>query len=340
MRAMVFRRGGLNVEELAQPAPGPEQVLLRTRACGICGSDLHVARFAEDLMRAAPGQAFVTMDLDRGVVMGHEWVAEVVAAGAGAEQWTPGTRVVGRPVTPAPGVAPRPGPGYNSDFPGGYGEYMLVHASRLLGVPEHVPDLVAATTEPCAVGLHAARAASLGPEDRVLVMGAGPIGMMTLLWVKRSGVRHVTVSEVTAPRRELARTVGADAVVDPTAGELAGQNANAAGGPPTVVFECVGVEGTLQQAMELAAPGGQVVVAGVCMTEDRIQPRVAIGKQLTLRFVLAYTPDEVTETLEALAAGKVDTAPLVTRSIGLEELPAAFGALADPQDCKVMVVFQ
>jgi threonine dehydrogenase-like Zn-dependent dehydrogenase len=171
-----------------------------------------------------------------------------------------------------------------------------------------------------------------------LVMGAGPIGMMTLLWLKKEGIKQVIVSEYAAPRRELAKQMGADIVIDPAQENLA-QRLEAEGGPPPVIFECVGVEGTLQQAMELAPPRGRIVVVGVCMLEDRVRPFTGISKQLNLQFVLGYTVEEYREALEAIGDGSINTAPLVTRTVSLDELPAAFQSLSDPTDCKVVVVF-
>jgi len=342
MRAMIFRGGDLSIEELERPSPGPMQVLGRVRACGICGSDLHFARYADDMLavsRASDPAGWSAMDLDRGVVMGHEFVAEVVEAGPGAEEWTPGTRVTSVPVLPAPS-SPRgvQSIGYSSTYPGAYGEYVLMGAPLLLRVPDNVPDRVAATTEPCAVGLHAVREARMQPGERALVMGAGPIGLMTLLWLKEQGVAEVAVSEYAAPRRELAARLGADLVIDPASTDVAARLAEA-GGPPPVVFECVGVEGTLQQAMNLVARRGRVVVVGVCMPEDRIRPMTGINKHLTLQFVLGYTPDEFKEALEAIGSGRVDPSVLVTRTVTLDELPDAFRSLSDPTDCKVMLEF-
>jgi threonine dehydrogenase-like Zn-dependent dehydrogenase len=229
--------------------------------------------------------------------------------------------------------------GYSSNFPGAYGQYIIMSAPLLIRVPDNVPDRVAATNEPCAVGLHAVREARMQPEEHAVVMGAGPIGLMTLLWLKREGVKHVTVSEMAAPRRELAAKLGADLVLDPRSDDVATRVAEAAGGPPPVVFECVGVEGTLSEAMGLVARRGRVIVVGVCMVEDRIRPMMGINKHLSLQFVLGYTPEEVAESLEAIAKGEVDPSPLVTRTVSLDELPAAFRSLSDPHDCKVVVEF-
>jgi len=343
MKAMVLRGKSLSVEELPVPEPGPGQVLARVLACGICGSDLHAAKYMDDMIqssRMSGATAWESMNEDRGIVMGHEFVAEVARAGLGAEAWVAGTRVTSIPVLIAPetpnGMIAI---GYSPETPGAYGEYVIMSAPMLLKVPDGLPNRIAATTEPCAVGLHAVREAKVQPGEHAVVMGAGPIGLMTLLWLKQSGVKHVTVSDYAATRRALAGQLGADLVVDPGETDLLGAVTAAAGGPPPIVFECVGVEGTLQQAMELVARAGRVIVVGVCMKEDKIHPMVGINKVLTMQFVLGYTPAEYAETLAALGDGTVDTSPLVTRTVTLDKLPAAFAALADPHDCKVVLEF-
>lgn len=339
MRAMVLRGRDLTVEDVAMPAPGPGQVLARVRACGICGSDLHYARFAADMQRDSG--VLRNADLGRGVVMGHEFVAEVVEAGPGVEGWRAGDRVTSVPTLVVP-EAPRGmhSIGYSSDYPGAYGEYVLMSAMLLLRVPNHIPDRIAATTEPTAVALHAVREAKLQADDRALVMGAGPIGLLTLLWLKREGVKHVTVSDPAEPRRVLATKLGADLVLDPAAEDVATRMTEAAGGPANLIFECVGVEGTIQQAMDMAPARGRIVVVGVCMLEDRIRPLVAINKQLNLQFVLGYTREEYQEALEAIADRSIDPSPLVTRTVSLDELPDAFASLSDPRDCKVVLEFE
>ena len=343
MRAMVLRGSDLFIDELERPKPGPNQVLCRVRACGICGSDLHFAKYADDMLQAtrmADPAGWSTMNLDHGVVMGHEFVAEVIEVGPEVSGWQPGDRVTSVPVIPEPS-SPRGtmSIGYSSKYPGAYGEFVIMSAPLLLKVPDNLPDKVAATTEPCAVGLHAVREAKVLPSETALIMGAGPIGLMTLLWLKQEGVKHVTVSEYAGARRALARQLGADLVIDPADGRVAERITEAAGTPPSVVFECVGVEGTLQQAMELVNRRGRVIVVGVCMVEDRLRPMLGINKHLTLQFVLGYTPVEYAEALDALGTGRVDTSPLITKTVGLDELPGAFRSLSDPSECKVILEF-
>ncbi len=360
MRAMVLRGKKLAVEDVPQPKPGPGQVLARVLACGICGSDLHAARFMEDMMetqRTSRRNAWYDRDMSGGIVMGHEFVAEVVEAGEGAGEWKPGTRVTSMPV-----LMSKESPtgflsvGYSPEVPGAYGEYILMAAGLMLKVADNVSDRVAATTEPCAVGLHAVREGKVQPGENVLVMGAGPIGLMTLIWLKQEGAGYIAVSDPSPERRALAEKMGADRVYNPSEIDLAEalskdlfrpssnhpEDTSYGGGQilaaPDVVFECVGVPGTLQQAMELVQVRGRVVVVGVCMQPDTITPLLGINKQLTMQFVLGYTAAEYAEALQAFADGKVDTSLLVTRTVSLDELPAAFSALSDPKDCKVLVI--
>ena len=343
MRAMVLRGKELAIEDVERPSPGPGQVLAKVLACGICGSDLHAAKYMEDMVASAKASRRPTAldpgDLSKGIVMGHEFVAQVVEVGEGVDNWAPGARVTSMPVLVTPGTPTGfSSIGYSPDYPGAYGEYVLMSAAMLLKVPDGLPNDVAATTEPCAVGLHAVRQAKIQPGEHALVMGAGPIGLMTLLWLKHDGIKHVTVTDFAPGRRDLAKQHGADLVLDPQDSDVIDAISDACGGVPPVVFECVGVEGTLQQAMETVENNGRVVVVGVCMKEDKIMPMVGITKQLTLQFVLGYTPDEYAETLIALGEGSVDTRALITRRVSLDELPGAFAALADPFDCKVVVV--
>jgi threonine dehydrogenase-like Zn-dependent dehydrogenase len=305
-------------------------------ACGICGSDLHMALYGEQMAQRQGNRPEGGMDLERGVVMGHEFVAQVEEVGEGVSNVQPGQRVTSMPVLAGTeGIIGSIG--YNSDSPGGYGEYIIMSAALCLPVPDHVSDTVAATTEPCAVGLHAVNAIPIEPDEKVLIMGAGPIGLMCLLWLKQKGIRHVTVSDPAAPRRELAQRLGADRVVDPRNETVVENMDDRMRTEPQIVFEAVGVEGTIKQAMELAGRNGRIVVAGACMTDDQFTPMVGIGKQLTIKFVLGYTPDEFAETLQALSDGSIDTSPLVTREVSLDELPGTFQALASPEECKVVV---
>jgi threonine dehydrogenase-like Zn-dependent dehydrogenase len=356
VRAAVMRKRTLVVADVPAPEPGPGDVLVRTLACGICGSDLHALRHAERFVETARrgGNAFV-MDLGRDVVMGHEFCAEIVEHGPETARRLPvGTRVCSRPTLMRP-----TGPqsiGYSNDNPGGYGEYMRLSEALLLPVPSGLATEHAALTEPMAVGVHAVAKARLDTDDAPLVIGCGPVGLAVIAALRLAGVRPIVAADFAPRRRELAVTLGADVVVDPAERTPWSSWREAAvyrdssrtpalppwiAGPavrPAVVFECVGVPGVLDQIMAAAPRGTRIVVVGVCMEPDTIHPLLGIGKELNLQFVLGYTPDEFAATLRHIADGAIPTAPLITGTVGLDGVADAFTALGSPErHAKILV---
>ncbi len=356
MRAAVFRRGEIVLDHVPDPVLAEGQVLVRTRACGICGSDLHAAKFPRefaDVARRSGGR--FTMDPDRDIVFGHEFVAEVVANGPGTEgRFAPGALVTSMPLTIA-GQAVQ-GIGYNPEIAGAFAEYMPLAERMLLPVPATMDPDHAALVEPMAVGVHAVEYARMGAEDAALVIGCGPVGLAVIAALKLKGIAPVIAADFSPARRALATRMGADAVVDPReaspyaaldaaitpAGHDGSRYAALFGvGPrrrPAVLFECVGIPGVLQAMMEGAPQGARIIVVGVCMEPDRLEPFFGIVKQLSLQFVLAYTPAEFAATLDAIAAGRMDVAPLITGRVGLDGVRGAFADLAHPErHAKVLV---
>jgi threonine dehydrogenase-like Zn-dependent dehydrogenase len=356
MRAAVMRNRQLVVAELPRPEPGPGEVLVKTLACGICGSDLHALRHADRFVEASrrAGSVF-TMDLSRDVVMGHEFCAEIVDHGpATARTLRAGTRVCSRP-----SLIRADGPrtvGYSNDTPGGYAEYMRLTEALLLPVPNGLTAEHAALTEPMAVGLHAVAKARLARDDAPLVIGCGPVGLAVIAALRLAGAGPIVAADFSARRRELAVALGADVVVDPARSTpwqswreaAVWRDASRApalppwiAGPPVrpaVVFECVGVPGVLDQLMAASPRGTRIVVVGVCMEADTIYPMLGISKELNLQFVLGYTPDEFAATLTHIAEGRIPVAPLVTGTVGVEGVAGAFEALASPErHAKILV---
>jgi (R,R)-butanediol dehydrogenase/meso-butanediol dehydrogenase/diacetyl reductase len=214
--------------------------------------------------------------------------------------------------------------GLGAAVPGAYAEYLRMPAHHAVKIPDGLDLKQAALTEPLAVGAHAVRAAGNLLGARVLVIGAGPIGLAVTLLAQLAGAREVMVSEIAPGRRAKAASIGATVVEKP--------------GPAEVIFECVGVPGLLRQCIDLAPLHGQIIVVGVCRGEDQIFPRVALRKELNIRFVLGYTRDEFAMVLDLLASGRIDPAPLITGVIGLDETPAMFEALRKPGDhAKVLI---
>ena len=356
MRAAVMRNRQLVVADIPRPEPGPGEVLVKTLACGICGSDLHALRHADRFVEASRRAGNrLTMDLSRDVVMGHEFCAEIVDHGpATAKRLPPGTRVCSRPALIRPD-GPRT-VGYSNDTPGGYAEYMRLTEALLLPVPAGLSTEQAALTEPMAVGLHAVAKARLEADDAPLVIGCGPVGLAVIAALRLHGARPIVAADFSPRRRDLALSMGADVVVDPAETTPWQSWREAAvwrdpsrapalppwiAGPavrPAVVFECVGVPGVLDQIMVSAPRGTRIVVVGVCMEPDTIYPMLGISKELNLQFVLGYTPDEFAATLGHIAEGRIPTTPLITGRVGVEGVAGAFEALASPdRHAKILV---
>ena len=356
MRAAIFRRDRIVVDTIPDPVPGEGQVLVRTLCCGICGSDLHAAKFPRqfaDVASRAGGR--FTMDPARDVVFGHEFCCEIVEHGPGTTKaLKAGTPVCSMPLT----IAERSviGIGYNPEMPGGFGEYMVLAERMLLPVPNGLPPAQAALTEPMAVGWHAVQHARLEKDDVPLVIGCGPVGLAVIAALRIKGAGPIIAADFSPARRALAERMGADIVVDPAAQSPYRRWAEVAtpagfdgsrwaqmfgSGPrqrPAVLFECVGVPGVIQQMMEGAPQWARIVVVGVCMEPDRIEPFFGIARQLSLQFVLAYSPEEFADSLRHIAEGRIDVTPLITGTVGLDGVADAFAALANPErHAKILV---
>ncbi len=355
MRAAIMRQREIVVDRLAVPEPGPGQVLVRTLACGICGSDLHMLRHGPRLAAVAdPGDRILqAMDFDRDVVMGHEFCAEVLDFGPDCRrQFKPGQMVCSVPVVLGPGW--RRTVGYANDYAGGYGEYMLLQESLLLPIPDNLTADLAALTEPMAVGLHAVEMAQIDPGAVPLVIGCGPVGLAVIVALKMKGLGPILAADYSARRRELAVAMGADLVIDPAAGSpydgwrqaavLPAPPPAPALGPmpenlkPAVIFECVGIPGVIDQVMAGAPQQARIVVVGVCMETDNFRPYRGIVKELNLQFVIGYSPDQFAASLAMIDSGRLDLSPLITGRVGLAGVAQAFVDLADPEHhCKIMI---
>jgi threonine dehydrogenase-like Zn-dependent dehydrogenase len=338
MKAAVVRDKKIIVADVPAPEPSPGEVLVRTLACGICGSDLHALKHAERFAEAyrRPDGTKI-LDLGRDFVMGHEFCAEVVDYGPKTTRRFPvGTRVCSMPVLQR--GEGRQTIGYSNEHPGGYGELMRLTEDLLLPVPNGLSTERAALTEPMAVGLHAVNKAQLVPDDSTIVIGAGPVGLAVIASLRMRGVRPVIAADYSPRRRELAMAVGADIVVDPAQGPIIETWRTKAGSRPLVMFECVGVPGVIDQMMTMAPRGSRIVIVGVCMEPDTIFPMRGISRELLLQFVLGYTAEEFAATLRHIAEGELPTVPLITGKVGLDGVAGAFTELASPErHAKILV---
>jgi threonine dehydrogenase-like Zn-dependent dehydrogenase len=336
MRAALMERGAIWVDTVPDPIPERGEVLVRTRACGICGSDLHAARHTEAFVNTSreAGGAFKLTTFDP-VVLGHEFCAEIVDFGPD----TPHDLAIGSLVCSVPMVQRNGGlaVGYSSEVPGGFGEYMVLSRSLLLPVPAGTPDAHAALTEPMAVGLHAVNKARLDGNEAILVMGCGPVGLAVITALRQRGVAPIYAADYSAYRRHLALGQGAHAAIDPAV-ESPWLQPELLRPDHVVVFECIGVPGIIDQIFVAAPQNARIVVVGVCLEMDHCRPLIAVNKELSLQYVLGYNLQEFADSLRCIADGAFDVEPLITGRVGLAEVAGAFDTLRDPErHAKILV---
>jgi threonine dehydrogenase-like Zn-dependent dehydrogenase len=207
-----MRSGKIVVDELVEePVPGPGELLVRTLAFGICGSDLHMLQHGPRWIdRSTQSNAPIDwFDPGRDVVMGHEFAAEVVELGPQVEGIPTGSRVVALPIIPRADTAGIVG--YSNDYPGGYGELMVVNSALTLPVPNGLDTRIAALT----VARHAVNKAAMTPGDGAVVLGCGPIGLAVIATLRADGHDGIVAADFSPRRRALAERLGADQVVDP-----------------------------------------------------------------------------------------------------------------------------
>jgi 2-desacetyl-2-hydroxyethyl bacteriochlorophyllide A dehydrogenase len=348
---VVMRRGSvLTCEEAPEPVPLAGQTVVKSLACGICGSDLHTLHYGNKSSIAPKGTT--PDDTSRHFVFGHEFCGEVLEAGPGGGPFKVGTRVVSMPFAAGPNGTETIG--YSARYPGGFAERMVLTNSLMLEVPNGLAADIAALTEPMAVGAHGVSRANLDKDSVVLIIGMGPVGAAVLINLKARGIGPIIAADFSPRRRKLAEQLGADVVVDPAvesphrhwadfgvpaaapdalAPLLAGHRNRRA-----VIFECVGNPGILQSIIAGAPFGSEIVLLGVCMEADTFQPGQAVTKEVTIKTGVFYSAEEFAGCLRGLAEGTIDGSALITDHVGLGGVADAFERLKNPEEqIKIMV---
>jgi (R,R)-butanediol dehydrogenase/meso-butanediol dehydrogenase/diacetyl reductase len=323
------------VEEVPDPVPGPADLLIEVRACGICGTDLHWSESTE----AHAGWRV----LDPGTVMGHEFAGEIVEVGRESRgRWKVGERVCAQPFIGCGRCAAcLAGRGYRCPevrmratpvLSGAYAGYAVTGASETLRLPDSVGYREGALVEPLAVGYSAVSRARLQPGDTVLVLGAGPVGLSVALWCRFFGARHIIVSDLVGERAARAAAFGATAGIDAAREDVRARVEQVSGGPAQMVFDCIGVPGSLQIAIDHAPPNARVIVVGLCMAADTFFPAKAVTKELELIFCFVYGRRDFEQVIDLLDQERIDVSAMVTGTVGFDEFPHAFEALKHPGD--------
>ena len=336
MRAALMQRGKIWVDEVDTPQPGPGEVLVKSLACGICGSDLHAAQHTKEFVETSreAGGAF-KLTTFAPVVLGHEFSAEIVDFGPDTQHTLkPGTVVCSVPV-----LSRQPGLpiGYSDEVHGGFAEYFLLSERLLLPVPQGTAADAAALTEPMAVGLHAVRKAGLNGHEAVLVLGCGPVGLAVITALKAVGIEPIVAADFSGGRRGFAELQGADLAVDPKIADPF-DHPDLKQPENVVIFECVGVPGMLDNVYLGAPQNARIVVVGVCLQMDHARPLIAVNKELNVQYVLGYSLKEFKETLEFIADGTFSVDALITARIGLDDVATAFDELQTPDHHAKIVI--
>jgi (R,R)-butanediol dehydrogenase/meso-butanediol dehydrogenase/diacetyl reductase len=276
MRAAVLTdTHDLEVADVADPSPGPGELVLRVTSCGICGSDLKL----RPMMPA-------------GLVMGHEFCGEIVALGADPQgEWREGQHVTALPVIGCGHclacVSGEPAHCQQADLvgvggsAGAFAEYVKVHTREAIALPESLDPALGALVEPLAAGLHAVERSLPRAGDRALVIGAGPVGLAVMTWLSHFGVRELVVSDPSPVRRAAAEEFGATRTIDPSTEALEARY--------DLIVECVGLPGMTDAAISAANHHGRITIAGVCTHPDPYVPIEAVVKELIVAFALYST---------------------------------------------------
>ena len=331
MRAAVYYGAGqpLALESLPDPEPGPNDVIIEMHRCGICGTDLHMTE-------GGPWQ------FSPGTVPGHEYAGKVIECGSNVTHLKKGDLITALPSTgcghceachrgnlalchKAPGVM------------GGYAELMRIPSEVAIKLPATLSAADGALIEPLAVGLYGVRIARIQPGERILILGAGSVGLCVMYWARRMGAARIAAMSRSERRAPTATAMGADAFISYGQNEVEAVTA-ALGGPPDVVFECVGSPGFLTKAVGHVRDFGQVISMGFCTAPDPILPAVTGFKGVSLHFPVGYSLQDFNYVADVMGKGHVDPKTLITSVITLSELPQRFEALRGPHgETKVQV---
>jgi (R,R)-butanediol dehydrogenase/meso-butanediol dehydrogenase/diacetyl reductase len=331
MRAAIMQglHKPLLVDTLPDPVPGDGELVVKVGRCGICGSDLHMT---ED-----PGYG-----RGAGDVLGHEFAGEVIAIGQGVEGLRTGDLVSVSPLKSCGHCAAclAGEVAWCAHFGlqmGGYAEFALTRPNQCVKLPQALSLADGAIVEPLAVARHGVTLAGIKPGDKVLVLGAGPIGLAVAFWARRAGAGRVVLQDVADWQRDRALDMGAsDFIVDRN--DPVGASTRALGGLADIVFECVGVPGLIAQAVQQVRPRGTILLLGLCNQPDTFNSFAMLSKEIRLVTSAFFTRGEYEASLDALERGAAEPRALVTETISLAQTPDMFESLKRrTHQCKVLI---
>lgn len=338
-QAVLTEVGKFTVLETEARQPGPKEVLIRTMACGICGSDIHMFEGHHPVLKPP-------------LVMGHEFSGTIEAVGAEVTEFSAGDYVL---LIPGQGCGKCPAcqSGYfnrcrhlqviGGHIPGGFAEFVTVEARQVLKIPPYFPPEEAALVEVTSVAVHSVERLGNVEGKDVIVFGAGPIGLSTLQVLKAYGAKTVLVSDVAEGRLELARQLGADFVLNPLETDIKAfvlEEINPEGIDGAI--DCAGQEATLRSALEVTANGARIILTAIFGTSLTIPILLLQRGERELAGVQMYVRKDFEIATRLIAEGKVNAKALITHRYPLEQIQQAFETAMDrkQQVGKVVVMVQ
>jgi len=325
---------GILLEELPDPKPGADDLIIEVHRCGICGTDLSMTKGG-------------TWDFGVNTQFGHEYAGEIVEIGPRVTGFRIGERI---------GVLPSPACG-NCEACRSHGNHVLCHnkpGTAMVGFAElaRVPAALAtrlpgtlsmadgALIEPLAISLYGVKLAHIEPGTRVLVLGGGTVALYAIYWARRLGAGRIVAMSRSDRRRDLALEMGANEFIVYGKSEI-GEVKEALQGAPQLVFECVGAEGMLSKAVLHVGQFGRIVSLGFCTAPDPLVPAMGSYKCASIQFAVGYSMREFIYIADQMDKGHADPKAIITREIALTELPATIERLRAPHtETKVQVCFR
>ncbi|NKX56590.1 NAD(P)-dependent alcohol dehydrogenase [Arthrobacter mobilis] len=319
------------VEERPLPALEADEVLVRVSAVGVCGSDVHY--FQEGRI----GDFVVESPL----VLGHEAAGTIVAAGSGVDPSRVGERVSIEPQRPDPHSKQSLAGCYNLDpsmrfyatppVDGAFMEFVKIQSHFAFTVPDSISDEAAALMEPLSVGIAAMQKAQVTPGAKVLITGAGPIGIICAQVAKAYGATEVIVSDLDDERRRRALTFGADRVIDPKTDDVANLGLEVG-----AFIEASGATPAILTGIRNVAPAGRVVLVGMGADEVALPLSLIQNRELVVTGIFRYA-NTWPIAIELVRTGRVDLDGLVTGVYGIEDVAQALADSTKPASLKTIV---
>ncbi|MER5227442.1 zinc-dependent alcohol dehydrogenase [Streptomyces flaveus] len=336
-RVLVRSIDDIQIERTDAPVPGSGELLVRTTVVGVCGSDTHAALGHHPF-------------IDLPYRPGHEAVGVVASVGTGVEDFASGDRVLIEPNLYCGQCFQCRSGRYNicqelkvfgCQTPGAMADLFTIPAARVHRVPGGMTDIEAALVEPLATPVHAVAKAGDLTGRTVVVLGAGPIGLFTLIAARHAGATRIAVTDLMDGKRDRALRLGADTALPADAPDLVEQVHAALGGPVDVVFDCVAREQSMDQATGLVAKGGHIVVVGVgAGGPTPIRLDLVQDREIRIEGTLMYTAEDYRTAISLISSGAVDADEVVTATYGLEDAAKAFAASLQPEHVKVLVTLE